>query len=421
MKVNARFEHQLLAVESEHQVHCMLELTAPPAPAGRVRPPLHLALVLDRSGSMAGRKLEVVRECAAFLVRRLAAPDELALVNYDQDVDLVSPLAPADQAALLPRIAGIQSGGQTNLSGGWLKGLEELRRTSGDGPRKVLLLTDGLANIGVTDSPSLVGMATNAVEASSVGTTTIGFGEDFDEDLLTAMADAGRGTAHYAPTPEAVPGIFAAEFEDLVSLVAQNVSVEIRPTEDVQVLGVLNAFPTVPVPGGLQVQLGDAFADETRRVVFELHVPSLAALGVRTVADVFLRYTSIGEQIAQHEVTMPLVVNLVSADEAATAEADPEVTEEVVILKSARVQEQAREHADRGEFEQARKLLTNVADELRTIAPRSKKAEELLEHAETLDRNVAFMSGDAYDGPSRKLLRYQARTTSQRRKRPPAS
>jgi Ca-activated chloride channel family protein len=261
-------------------------------------------------------------------------------------------------------------------------------------------------------------MARNAVEQSDVGTTTIGFGEDFDEDLLTAMADAGRGNAHYAPTPEAAPEIFAKEFEDLVSLVAQNVSVEIRPTEEVAVIGVLNAFPAVPVPGGFQLQLGDAYADETRRVVFELHVPSLAALGVRTVAEVVLRYASIGEEIAQHEVTMPLVVNLVSADEAATAEADPEVTEEVVILKSARAQEQAREHADRGEFEQARKLLSEAADELRTIAPRSNKADELLEQAQTIDQNVAFMSSEAYNLSSRKQMRYEQRRSQHRRKRP---
>lgn len=167
-------------------------------------------------------------------------------------------------------------------------------------------------------------MARTVLEQRGVGTTTIGFGEGFDEDLLTAMADAGRGNVHYAPTPDAAPGIFAQEFEDLVSLVAQNVSVEIRPTTDVRLLGVLNAFPVVPVPRGLQLELSDAYAEETRRVAFELHVPSLAALGVRTVADVVLRYTSIGEQIAQHEVTMPLVVNLVSADEAAAAAADTE-------------------------------------------------------------------------------------------------
>jgi len=419
MEVHARFEHQLLAVETEHRVHCMLELTAPPAPTGRLRSPLHLALVLDRSGSMAGRKLEVVRECAAFLVRRLAPTDELALVTYDDEVDLVAALAPVVKDQLLPRIGWIAPGGQTNLSGGWLKGVEELGRASGDGPRKVLLLSDGLANVGVTDAPALEQMARSAVEQGDVGTTTIGFGEDFDEDLLTAMADAGRGNAHYAPTPEAAPGIFASEFEDLLSLVAQNVSVEIRPSEQVRVLGVLNAFPAVEVPGGLQLQLGDAFAEETRRVVFELHVPSLASLGVTTIAEVVLRYAEIGEQIAQHEVKVPLVVNLVSADEAAAAEADAEVVEEVVILRSAQAQEQAREHADRGEFEQATKLLSEAADELRRIAPRSKKTDELLQQASELEGNVGFMSSESYRRASRKQMLFQQRMSQRKRRRPP--
>jgi len=419
MKIDARFEHQLLAVETEHRVHCMLELTAPPAPGDRVRPPLHLALVLDRSGSMAGRKLEVVRECAAFLVRRLAPTDELALVTYDDEVELVAPLAPVDRSALFPRIARITPGNTTNLSGGWLKGAEELRRASGDGPRKVLLLTDGLANVGVTDHGSLIAMARTTVESTDIGTTTIGFSEDFDEDLLTAMADAGRGGAHYAPTPEAVPAIFEKEFEDLLSLVAQNVSVEIRPTEEVQVLGVLNDFPAVPVPGGLQLQLGDAFAEEGRRVVFELFVPSLAGLGVRTIADVVLRYTAVGEEIAQHEVTIPLVVNLVSADEAAAVGPDAEVTEEVVILRSARAQARAREHADRGEFDEAREVLSEAAGDLRRLAPRSSKPEELLEQAEALDQSAAFLTDDRYDSHSRKQMRYRQRTTSERRRRGP--
>jgi Ca-activated chloride channel homolog len=72
-------------------------------------------------------------------------------------------------------------------------------------------------------------MTGSAATSKDVVTTTIGFGDDFDEELLLQMADAGRGDAHHAPTPEAAPGIFAKEFEDLVSLVAQNVSVEIRP------------------------------------------------------------------------------------------------------------------------------------------------------------------------------------------------
>ncbi len=98
MQASIRLEHHLLAVEAEHRVHAMLELVAPPAPEGRERPPLHLALVIDRSGSMAGPKLETTKECAAFLVRRLAPTDELALVTYDDEVQLLSPLVPVGDA-----------------------------------------------------------------------------------------------------------------------------------------------------------------------------------------------------------------------------------------------------------------------------------------------------------------------------------
>ncbi len=92
---------------------------------------------------------------------------------------------------------------------------------------------------------------------------------------------------------------------------------------------------------------------------------------MKKVAEIVLRYVTLGEQVAAVETTIPLTVNLVSADEAAAAEADREVTEEVVILKPARAQEQAREHAERGEFETARKLLSEAAEDLRRTAPGS--------------------------------------------------
>jgi len=377
MGANVRLEHELLAVEGEHDPHCMLELEAPPAPGTTRRPPLHLALVLDRSGSMAGNKLRVARACARYLVRRLRPVDRFALVTYDHEVELRVPLPPVDPPGLEAALAAIGPGGQTNLSGGSLKGAEVLRGVPArSGPRKVLLLTDGLANVGVTDPEALVALARQAGD-DGIGTTTIGFGLDFDEVLLTRMADAGGGNAHFAETPDDAPGIFAQEFEGLVRLVAQNVSVEIRPTEEVRFLGVLNDFPVVPVQGGVQLQLGDAYGEERRRVVFALHVPRLARLGVAKVADVVVRYVAVGERIAQHELRLPLVVNLVRADEAARAEADAEVTEEVVVLRAARAQEEARERAESGDLDGARRLLSSGAAELRRLAPRSKRAEDL--------------------------------------------
>jgi hypothetical protein len=90
-----------------------------------------------------------------------------------------------------------------------------------------------------------------------------------------------------------------------VSLVTQNVSIEFPMSEDVAFLGLLNEFPTVGVPGGVQVSLGDTYGDERRRIVFQLHVPRLETLGARGVAEVVLRYVSVGEQIAAHEVPAP--------------------------------------------------------------------------------------------------------------------
>lgn len=413
MDVALKLEHGLLAVEHAHEVHAMVAVTAPPATVDRDRPPLRVALVLDRSGSMAGNPLEVVKRCAAFLVERLQPHDELALVVYDDQVDLLAPLAPVQAGVLREAISGIHPGGMTNLSGGWLKGVEELGRRD-DGLRRVLLLTDGQANQGLTDPDTLVGLARQQSDGG-VATTTLGFGEHFNEELLTAMADAGGGTAHFIASPEDAPAAFAAEFNDLVSLVAQNISVEIRPIDAVEVVGVLNDHPTAAVTGGVQVQAGDAYAGQDLRVVFKLALPSLAALGPAKIADVVLRYVSVGDEVAAHEVTYPLLVNLVSADEAATAVPDAEVVEEVSVLLAARAVEDARRRAERGDLDGARDVLRDAAEALRASAAGSARADELRASAEELTAVHTDLAAGAFSPASSKSLHYNSRTMRRKR------
>jgi Ca-activated chloride channel family protein len=388
----------------------MLELTAPPAPERAARPTLHLAVVIDRSGSMAGEKLETAKACATYLAKRLRPDDELSIVAYHDEVRLVRGLAPIGDttAPIEAAIRTIPPGGQTNLSGGWLKGVEQLRATpGGDGPKKVLLLSDGLANVGITDAAELARMARGATD-EGVGTTTIGFGDGFDEDLMTQMADQGAGNAYFAAGVDEAAGIFAQEFEGLVSLVAQNLSVEVRPTQDVSVLEVLNDYPSIGVPGGVQIQVGDAHGEERRRIVFALQVPRLQALGPASVADLVVRYVSVGDEIAAHEVHVPVLVNLVSADEAEAAVPDAQVVEEVVILKGARAQDEARRLANDGNFEAAGELMRETAEGLREIAPTSARADELLAQAEELEGYSSSMHEGAFDAMRSKQMRYSS-------------
>ena len=331
----------------------------------------------------------------------------MALVVYDDEVDLLASMGQLQTDEMTKVIDTIHPGGMTNLSGGWLKGVEEARRNEEQATRRVLLLTDGLANVGISEDQTLATMAREA-KNTGVGTTTIGYGEGFNEDLLTDMATAGGSNSHYAASPDDAPGIFAQEFNDLVALVAQNVSVEIRPTSDVEVLGVLNEFPVTAVSGGLQVDVGDAYADESRRAIFELQIPAMAKLGVAKVAEVVVRYVTVGDEVAGRELKLPLTINMVSADEASEATPDNEVLEEVLILKSARAQAEARKKADEGDFDSARKLLNETAKELRKAAPHSSKPDEFLGDAEFLNQSAHIAGPGSWDSSSSKSLHYDS-------------
>lgn len=154
-----------------------------------------VALVLDRSGSMAGRKLAEAKATARFLLSALPETGRLALVAYDHEVEVGG----FSREEALGFLEGLEARGNTALHAGWKMGAELLRNPSR--PRFLLLLTDGLANVGLTDPEALVQEAAKAAEAG-VYTFTLGFGEGYDRELLAGMALAGGGTHLYAAQGE---------------------------------------------------------------------------------------------------------------------------------------------------------------------------------------------------------------------------
>jgi Ca-activated chloride channel family protein len=185
-----------LTTQNAHQVGVLVTLSGE---APRRRSPINVALVLDRSGSMSGEPLRAAKEAALRFAGFLGDEDRLTVVSFADQVETdfgpASPTAlPPDRPTALAPTAAIQSivsGGSTNLSGGWLMGQRQVRAGLVDGTNRVVLLTDGQANVGVVDPTQLAGLAADSA-AQRVSTTCIGFGPGFNEDLLAAMAKAGR-------------------------------------------------------------------------------------------------------------------------------------------------------------------------------------------------------------------------------------
>ena len=273
-------DYELAVAQQGFIVRALLKLEGK-APTPNNRIPLNLSIVLDRSGSMAGDKLEAARDAAAMLIQRLHPDDTVSVVAYDDDVTTVAePATGRDQHGLPTQIQTIEPGGSTNLSGGWLRGRELVARGKREGGvNRVMLLTDGLANVGITDPTQLLGLCRTACGAG-ITTTTIGFGADYDEKLLRGMADAGGASTWYIERPDQAADVFAEELEGLLTLCAQTVSVEIRPSDAVTLTAIRHQYPTTTLgSGGARLEIGDIYAREPKSVLVEFFVPALLDRG----------------------------------------------------------------------------------------------------------------------------------------------
>lgn len=230
--------------EAGARSYALIRLTESAAAPARARAtPLHVALVLDRSGSMSGRPLAEARRCGEFVVAGLTAADRAALVVYDERAQVLAAADPVGDGAHLRRaIAGIDTGGMTDLHAGWLKGVETLAPlTGGHVLSRVILLSDGCANRGLTETDAIARQCAELAD-SGVTTSTYGLGNNFNEVLMQAMARSGRGNAYYGATAEDLMDPFREELALLNALVAQRLTLHLEPAAGVQ-LEVLNALP----------------------------------------------------------------------------------------------------------------------------------------------------------------------------------
>ena len=342
MQVKTYADVDVVAVEQDDEVTLMIELIAPAPANDTPRPPAGVQVVLDRSGSMGGERFEAAKQALVRLVDRLDARDRFGVVAFDDEVRIVVPAGELhDKHAARRAIAGLDTGGTTNLSGGLLRGLQEARRVAGDGGSTLLLLSDGHANVGETNSAKLAAVAAGARD-HGITTSTVGIGMGYDELLLADVARGGQGNHVFAEHGDGAAAAVAGEIEGLLSKTIQAASLLIRADTAVDSVTVWNDLPGHAIDGGIMVELGDLWAGEQRKLVLTFAVPAKPALGLAQIAELELRYVKL-PKFAEQTVTIPIHVNVVPGDQAAGRIPDHKVRTELIYQQ---VQDAKRKAAD---------------------------------------------------------------------------
>ena len=404
MDLDAKLDVDLVAVQAEDIVTCLLTLTAPIPDGLDSRPGECLIAVVDRSGSMRGGRIESVRIALHSLVDRLKPQDTFGVVVFDDQALVHVPARRIDQhdiGVVHQLIETIHVTGTTDLSAGYLLGLSEARRHVGATGAAVVLLSDGRANRGITSAVKLGELAATS-RTERITTTTIGIGNGYDETILSEIATQGSGSHRFALTDDDAIAVVSEEAGDLLNKAIVNAVLRIRP-HDAALLQRIATFQNLPrwqetdADGNpeIVIALGDLYAGEQREVLLRIDVPALDSLGLHHLADLRIGYVAMPDLIEQ-AVTWPLAVNVVPGDQAAGRIPNPTVTTARLLAETTQAKRDAADSLTTGKSDEAIKrledqgaLLRERIEALDPADPATTQARDrLIEEREQLDKLV---------------------------------
>ena len=326
------------------------------------REALNLSVVIDRSGSMSGRPLHEAVRCAGMILERLDQNDRLSIVTYDNNVSVNVPSQfVGDRHVFRNALNDITEGGMTNLHGGWLSGAEQVAlHEDKKAISRVLLLSDGCANEGVTDKDEIVRHCATLAE-SGVQTSTYGLGDGFNELLMAGMAKAGLGNGYYGQTAEDLMDPFTEEFDLLSSLCAKKIRLTLKPSRGVKV-ELLNGYSEDSEGRFILPDLaygGEAWAMLSLIVPADMAKSDSGAIHLLTAQIDFTDMENCLQSDFAHLRIEPLPVNAFEA-----ISVDPNVRARVAEVRAAKLQEQARTAARRQDWNRVEEILQELRKEV---------------------------------------------------------
>jgi Ca-activated chloride channel family protein len=383
------------------------------------RPPANIALVIDRSGSMRGPKIEQAKEAAILALSRLTRRDRVSVIAFDHNVDVVVPAGPfEDFSEMKERISSIHPGGRTAIYAAVRQAGQSVGEAVSEGSiSRVILMSDGQANVGPS-SPAELERLGRELAGEGISVTTIGLGLGYSEELMTRLAAASDGNHAFVENPEQLADIFNKEFGDVFSVVGLDAEVEIECPEGVEPLRGMGR--DMKIQGRrASFQLKRIGAKQERYAILELKLSKGIARDSAAIADVHVSYldprTKKRNKLAgKAKVSFSASQDEVKRSRNATVSAS--VAEQVANEVSAR----AVATRDAGNIAEAKKQLEQNAATLRAEAERigaksPAAAAPLRKLSEKAEADARAMSGRNWNKQRKSMTADQYRTRSQQK------
>lgn len=236
---------------------------------------MNLVLVIDRSGSMSSEnKLEQVKTSAVEILNNLNPSDRLAIVTYDDSINTILPSTTVeDKNYIRELIYGLRPGGSTNLSGGMMAGFAEAQRNfKDDSVNRIVLLSDGLANVGIVD-PTAIANQAKQIRENKISVSAMGVGIDYNENLMASIADYSGGNYYYINQETSMASVFQKELNLMQNLIGTNAKATFDLNRGVEVVDIAG-YKWEQSGRKLTIQVPDVYSGETKRIMVQLKVPT---------------------------------------------------------------------------------------------------------------------------------------------------
>lgn len=331
------------------------------------RPGVNLAIVLDRSGSMQGDKIEQARNAAIDAVRLLNDDDILSIVTYDSSVNVLVPATKlSDRESVIAAIRGIEAAGNTALFAGVSKGAAEVRKfLDKERVNRVILLSDGMANVGPS-SPGELAQLGKSLLKEGVSVSTLGLGLGYNEDLMVQLATTSGGNHLFIEKATELADIFRAEFDDVLSVVAQEVDITLSLPEGIRPVKVSGNEAEI---SGQQImtRIAQVYSEQARYIVVEVEVPAGSAGAQQALGSVSVTYNNMRTH-SQDKLASEAAITFTSNSDEVKASVNKQALADAVALISSEQNKLATAFLDQGDLMQCRAVLQQNVDFLKSNA-----------------------------------------------------